>query len=971
MGHSLKMTNRRTFTVVRRRLLLLFILSVAAVLAVVFALNYQQAKYIDNSNDLGAVINQSGRQRMLSQWLTKEFLLGLSDTLDVDREKIDSVSTLFSNSHNFLKSKSEMLDNQELDQLFQSIQVYHGQIISVVALAGSHDPHHLEYLLHAESRFLPLMDAITYQFQLEGSKLLDRIDQHVANSKYLIALSIFLSAGIVMYFILSTIGAYARRLEQVGDRLRESFEREQNKVAKLQFLTDTIKVGVWEKDFKESTEKWSARLYDILGYSRDDYKGTAEEFMSLVHPADQGKLTRASDDSVKSGISSSVELRVRNAQGDYIWVEASGNARRNDQGSVELLVGAVLEITDRKMLEMQLKVFIERAPAAIAMFNTQMRYIAASNQWQEDYHIQDQEIIGRSHYDVFPEIGDDWKHKHQRCLKGHVDINHDQPFEREDGSIQYLDWEVRPWYLSEDQIGGIIMFTRDVTQSLHEKEELRKAKQEADRAAKAKEDFLATMSHEIRTPLNAIIGISHILQMENPRPDQEEHIKLLRFSGENLLSLINDILDISKINSGKIELSFGRFDLKYLIENIRNSLAYKAKEKMVNLVVNYDENLPNTFIGDVTRIAQVMNNLVGNAIKFTSNGEVVISVELMDQSVKMAKIRLGVKDDGIGIAPEKQDKIFNSFEQAEDGTTRRFGGTGLGLFITKKLIELMGSEIRLESTPGVGSTFSVELDLPYDNGERTEVRYDTKHMDVERMGLHLLVAEDNAANQLIVMKFLNKVNITYDVVSDGTEALNLIQSKEYDMVFMDLQMPVMDGFEATRAIRKLPDQYFQNVPIVALTADAFMDIKKQTQTIGMSDYMSKPFKPANFYEVIRRNVGQVKPKKPSLQLGEIVKVKADGDESYRKKLLGQSINSYLEFYRNFNLLLVQPNYKNLSHELAEIRGLNQGFKLGKLQKLMDDLGNQGDAYVQNQGLVSRILLQTKEVIEELKRLQSN
>ena len=965
------MSNTRSFTVVRNRLILLFIVAIGLVVCLLFYLNYKQAEYIAHSEDIGAIINKSGRQRMLSQWLTKEVLIEqLSPEQSVSEAELDSVLLLFEDSHELLFSKSKQLDKSNLNDLFQQIQPVFISLVSLVENLEQDEDVSIDSvgLLELESAFLPLMDAITYEFELVQTDTFDAINDSVSFSNRILALVIFIIGTTVLIITVNIIKGYSSKLQDVRLELQNSLAGEQSKLDKLHFLTDTIKVGVWEKDFRESTEKWTARLYEILGYDKTDFKGTAAEFMSLVHPSDLQTLKNASNRSIMLGEPSTVELRVRNASGDYIWVEASGNARKNAKGELDLLIGGVSEITDRKLLEVQLRVFIERAPAAIAMFDTDMKYIAASHKWKVDYGILDQEIIGRSHYDVFPEIGDDWKAIHQKCMQGHVDINEEDPFEREDGSLQYIKWEVRPWYKAEDQVGGLLMFTQDVTQTIKEKEELRKAKIMAEDAARSKEEFLATMSHEIRTPLNAIIGISHILQMEDHKPEQAEQIRLLRFSGENLLSLINDILDISKINSGKIKLSLGRFDLKYLIENIKNSLAFKAKENMVKLSVVYDSKLADYFIGDVTRIAQIMNNLVGNAIKFTKNGEVVIGVELIAEKEDASQIRISVKDNGIGIDPVNQQKIFNSFEQAEEGTTRRFGGTGLGLFITKKLIELMGSSIQVESEPGKGSLFYFELNLPHVEDDQPEPKTELKHSSLESLNLNLLVAEDNTANQMIVMKYLNTIKASYDIVSDGQKALEMIKSKAYDMVFMDLQMPVMDGYESTRAIRKLPDDYFQSVPIIALTADAFADIKGQTQTIGMSDFLSKPFKPSVLYDVIKRNVGQVSPEKKELKIEQVISELAGTDEDFRVVFTNQCLESYLEFYQALNLLLVQPELDNLKKSAHKIKSLNVQFELNDLQTSLSELISIGEGYENEKTLSTRVLALTKEAIDELKKM---
>ena len=383
------------------------------------------------------------------------------------------------------------------------------------------------------------------------------------------------------------------------------------------------------------------------------------------------------------------------------------------------------------------------------------------------------------------------------------------------------------------------------------------AKQEVIKASKAKEQFFASMSHEIRTPLNAINGLTQILLSEDPREDQVENLSLLRFSGDNLLTLINDILDISKIGSGKLSLEYRPFDFRYLIHNIPKSLGYRAKENMVKINVHYDERLPQAFIGDVTRLSQIIYNLTGNAIKFAKEGVVDVSVLFKSMEEEKFTFQVSVKDNGIGIAIENQEKIFKSFEQADVSTARTYGGTGLGLYITKSLLQLMGSDIQLESEVGKGSHFYFELTLERSSMEGIHTSSSSQRTpDFSSRNIHALVAEDNQANQIIISKLLSKGGITYDLVDNGEKALEMIKNEKYDLVFMDLQMPVMDGFTSTMKIRSNKVKYYQEIPIIALTADVFAESKEKALSIGMTDYLGKPFKPAELYQILEEYTSQ-------------------------------------------------------------------------------------------------------------------
>ncbi len=376
-------------------------------------------------------------------------------------------------------------------------------------------------------------------------------------------------------------------------------------------------------------------------------------------------------------------------------------------------------------------------------------------------------------------------------------------------------------------------------------------KEIAEGNARTKSEFLSTMSHEIRTPLNGVIGMSNILLEENPRQDQIRNLEILKFSGENLLVLINDILDYNKLESGKVEFEAADFSLKNSTSSIIYAIGTKAKENNNELLIDIGEDVPDYVIGDPTRLAQVLNNLLSNAVKFTKNGTVTLSVKLNKEEEEKVTLDFAVTDTGIGIPLDKQAHIFESFTQASSSTTREFGGTGLGLAITKKLLELQESKIVLHSESGKGSTFSFTLELGRSMTKNTE-NAPVKKVDeqTELRGTRLLLVEDNKINQLVANRFLDKWDINYDVADNGAIALEKVQKNDYDIILMDLQMPTMDGYTATTKIRGLADTKYHKLPIIALTASAMLEERDRVYTVGMNDYVTKPFNPNELYNVI-------------------------------------------------------------------------------------------------------------------------
>ncbi len=377
-------------------------------------------------------------------------------------------------------------------------------------------------------------------------------------------------------------------------------------------------------------------------------------------------------------------------------------------------------------------------------------------------------------------------------------------------------------------------------------QQLEVATEELAKSTKAKSEFLATMSHEIRTPMNAILGMTHLLKQDSPRKDQVEPINILDFSGKTLLSLIDDVLDFSKIEAGKIEFEAIEFELNKLVNVILESFRITARNKGIDIQANVNDQVPDYLIGDPARLTQILNNLFSNALKFTEEGKVELNIELLQDRGEEVRVQFAISDTGIGIEKERVETIFESFTQASQNTKRLFGGTGLGLTISKQLAELQGGSIFVESEKGEGSTFFVELTFGKGKAkaEQSELNEDEINENSLR-GLKVLLAEDNVVNQKVMQRFLERWNVEMKVVEDGIQVLEAMGETNFDVILMDLQMPNMDGYEATEQIRKLDDPYKRNIPIIALTAAALKEVREQVFAAGMNDFVTKPFNPAD------------------------------------------------------------------------------------------------------------------------------
>ncbi len=651
----------------------------------------------------------------------------------------------------------------------------------------------------------------------------------------------------------------ARMVGEMIDQA-ETERRQSEQLRLLKMSEEMAGVGHWRMDVETQRVTWSDQVYRIYGLDRDSFDPNLSDALDFIHPDDREVARQMVTRALATGEGFRIRSRLIQTDGEERVVEGHSDTERDSNGRVVSLFGVLQDVTEaeratRRMAESEQRhrLLADRATDIIITYGVDglVTYVSPSIERVSGHLPQD--VVGRPVTDlIHPEDVPVLAESFREFVKA--------PPEWSQRGVTYRGlvkgggtlWFEARTSMIRDENGRVVEFqdlVRDVTETKRLEEALIEARDRAEAGARAKSEFLANMSHELRTPLTSVIGFSGLLQQSAALPETERrYADRIGTASEALLGVINDILDYSKLEAGAVEMEARAFDPGALAHAAAAMVEGQCEVKGLTLTVAVDPDLPAALAGDEGRLRQVMLNFLANAAKFTASGGVTL-----DTSWTGERLRVAVTDTGIGIAAEKIDTLFERFSQADNSTTRVYGGTGLGLSISRRLVEMMGGEIGAESRIGEGSTFWFEVPLTPTEATASEDEAGGETASPE--GLRILMADDAAPNRELVVAILGGMGVALETVEDGAQAVEAARAGGYDLILMDVHMPVMDGLDATRAIRAL-DGEAGRVPIIALTANVQPEQVQRCREAGMDDHVGKPIQVAELLRVIAARLEQ-------------------------------------------------------------------------------------------------------------------
>jgi PAS domain S-box-containing protein len=637
------------------------------------------------------------------------------------------------------------------------------------------------------------------------------------------------------------------------------------------------------------------------------------------------------------------EFKHRLSNGDVREVEVySGPIEVNN----EVLLLSIIHDTQYKK-EMEQKILVqesyfkslyENSPEAIVMLDSEFRVVNINKSFERifQYSIEDMRFQNITEILCDENMYDESKYFKDSIKRGEF-VRTETQRRRRDGKLIDISFLGYPILSNGEQLGVYGVYT-DITKNKIYEEELKNAKMRAEEVSKFKTKFIANVAHEIRTPMNGIVGIIDILDGTQLTTEQKEYFEMLRYSAERLSIIINDVLDISKIEAGKLEIRNERFNIKQLLEDLGRYFRIQAVKKDLDFNLNIDMEMPSFLIGDADKVNQVLFNLLANAIKFTDRGAISLEVVTKKRKAKYLDMIFSINDTGIGIPLGKVDYLFEDFSQLDSANTRKYSGTGLGLSIARKLVELMGGNISVASEYGKGSTFTFEIRLKISDAkeEKSQESRIEDHTGI-LSDMNILVIEDERINQQIIKSFLEKKNCTVTITGNGKEALKVFNLHSFDIILMDIFMPGLNGVELAKIIREKEKERGIYTPIIVITAAVMNEDKVMYNDVGIDGCITKPFGKNQFYSVIenvltKKNKGAVYDLKPLLEI-------VDGNQKLIKEIIDEvaSIQYEQEFLGKIEKYIINKDFKNLAKQAHKFKGSISHFRIDTINNVLTEI----------------------------------